>query len=181
MLLILQSNILSKMRTTIKQKPFKVQYWQFSGFDESLFSPVAKMEMLMDVSINKTNHSLFSARIAEDLTPKQGGVMLNSEGQRGEKETFGVRAAWLGFYGQRKTGCEGIVIMQHPSSRWFPSKWFTRDYGFMSPTPMYWPDDGEQTRLKKGETVRLKYRVLIFGGTPEEAGIQALYKQYASE
>ena len=140
-----------------------------------------EMEMLMDVSINKTNHSLFSARIAEDLTPKQGGVMLNSEGQRGEKETFGVRAAWLGFYGQRKTGCEGIVIMQHPSSRWFPSKWFTRDYGFMSPTPMYWPDDGEQTRLKKGETVRLKYRVLIFGGTAEEAGIQALYKQYASE
>ncbi|MBQ7181781.1 MAG: PmoA family protein [Bacteroidaceae bacterium] len=140
-----------------------------------------EMEMLMDVSIQKTNHSLFSARIAEDLTVRQGGVMLNSEGQRGEKDTFSARASWLGFYGRRKTGYEGIVIMQHPSSRWFPSPWFTRDYGFMSPTPMYWPQDGEQTVLKKGEVVRLKYRVLVFGGTPEEAGIQALYDKYASE
>ena len=140
-----------------------------------------EMEMLMDVSIQKTNHSLFSARIAEDLTVKQGGVMMNSKGQMGEKETFGSRAAWLGFYGQRKTGFEGIVIMQHPSSRWFPSPWFTRDYGFMSPTPMYWPEDGAQTFLKKGEVVRLKYRVLIFGGTPDEAGIQALYDAYAAE
>ena len=127
--------------------------------------------MLMDVTIKKTNHSLFSARIAEDLTVKQGGVMVNSDGQSGEKDTFGARAAWLGFYGRRQTGVEGIVIMQHPSSRWFPSPWFTRDYGFMSPTPMFWPEDGVQTVLKKGETVRLKYRVLVFGGTPEEAGI----------
>ena len=139
------------------------------------------MEMLMDVTILKTNHSLFSARIAEDLTVKQGGVMLNSEGQKGEKDTFGARAAWLGFYGQRKTGVEGIVIMQHPSSRWFPSPWFTRDYGFMSPTPMYWPEDGEQAVLKKGENVHLKYRVLVFGGTPEEASIKELYEHYKSE
>ena len=137
-----------------------------------------EMEMLMDVTILKTNHSLFSARIAEDLTVKQGGVMLNSEGQTGEKNTFGARAAWLGFYGQRKTGFEGIVIMQHPSSRWFPSPWFTRDYGFMSPTPMYWPEDGEQTRLRKGEVVHLKYRVLVHAGTPDEANIKALYEKY---
>ena len=140
-----------------------------------------EMEMLMDVTIKKTNHSLFSARIAEDLTVKQGGVMVNSEGQSGEKDTFGARAAWLGFYGRRQTGVEGIVIMQHPSSRWFPSPWFTRDYGFMSPTPMFWPEDGVQTVLKKGETVRLKYRVLVFGGTPDEAGIKALYQAYAAE
>ncbi len=139
------------------------------------------MEMLMDVTIQKTNHSLFSARIAEDLTVRQGGVMLNSEGKRGEKETFGARAAWLGFYGQRQTGYEGIVIMQHPSSRWFPSPWFTRDYGFMSPTPMYWPENDEKTILKKGEIVHLKYRVLVHGGKPEDIGIQALYEQYQLE
>ena len=140
-----------------------------------------EMEMLMDVSIGKTNHSLFSARIAEDLTVRQGGLMFNSEGQRGEKDTFSARAAWLGFAGQRKMGWEGIVIMQHPSSRWYPSPWFTRDYGFMSPTPMYWPEDGQKTVLKKGEVVRLRYRVLVFGGTPEEVNIKNLYEKYKSE
>lgn len=41
-----------------------------------------EMEMLMDVTILKTNHSLFSARVDADLTVKQGGVMINSEGKR---------------------------------------------------------------------------------------------------
>ena len=139
------------------------------------------MEALEDVKILRTNHSLFSARIADDLTVKQGGVMVNNLGDRGEQATFGVNASWMGFYGERKTGTEGIVIMQHPSNRWYPSKWFTRDYGFMSPTPMWWPEDGEATCLKKGETVPLRYRVIIHKGTPEEAGIQALFDKYTKE
>ncbi|MFR8358841.1 MAG: DUF6807 family protein [Parabacteroides sp.] len=53
-----------------------------------------EMEMLIDVTIQKTNHSLFSARVDPDLTVKQGGVMINSEGKQGEKGTFGVGAAW---------------------------------------------------------------------------------------
>lgn len=94
-----------------------------------------EMEMLMDVTIQKTNHSLFSARIDPDLTVRQGGVMINSEGKEGEKGTFGVGSSWIDCYGKRKTGTEGIAIMQHPSNKWYPSPWFTRDYGFISPTP----------------------------------------------
>lgn len=137
-----------------------------------------EMEMLMDVTIMTTNHSLFSARIAEDLTVKQGGVMINSEGGKGEKETFGKPSPWIDYYGFRKTGAEGIAILQHPSSKWYPSKWFTRDYGFMSPTPMNWPEDGNSTKLKKGEKVSLKYRVIVHGGTCEEANIKELFNNY---
>ena len=140
-----------------------------------------EMEMLMDVKIEQTNHSLFSARIAEDLTVKQGGTMQNNLGDKGEKETFGKGAPWLGFYGKRKTGVEGIVIMQHPSSKWYPSKWFTRDYGFMSPTPMYWPEKDNVTTLSKGEVVKQRYRVLVHGGTPTEAGIPQLFDAYSKE
>ena len=38
--------------------------------------------------------------------------------------------------GARGGVTEGIAIFQHPGNRWYPSKWFTRDYGFFSPTPM---------------------------------------------
>ncbi|MBR0534429.1 MAG: PmoA family protein [Bacteroidales bacterium] len=141
-----------------------------------------EMEMLMDVNIPTTNHSLFSVRMAEDLSVKQGGVMVNSEGQSGEKATFGQRAAWMDFYGKRQaTGFEGIAILQHPSNKWFPSPWFTRDYGFMSPTPMNWPEDGEATHLKKGEKVKLRYRVIVHGGTVDEAGISQIYEKYKAE
>lgn len=140
-----------------------------------------EMEMLIDVTIQKTNHSLFSARVDPDLTVKQGGVMINSEGKQGEKGTFGVGAAWIDCYGERKTGKEGIAIMQHPSNRWYPSPWFTRDYGFMSPTPMYWPENGKTTDLKKGEKIVLRYRVLIHKGDSQEAGIATLFEQYMKE
>ena len=140
-----------------------------------------EMEMLIDVTIQKTNHSLFSARVDPDLTVKQGGVMINSEGKQGEKGTFGVGAAWIDCYGERKTGKEGIAIMQHPSNRWYPSPWFTRDYGFMSPTPMYWSENGKTTDLKKGEKIALRYRVLINKGDSQEAGIATLFEQYMKE
>lgn len=140
-----------------------------------------EMEMLIDVEILKTNHSLFSARIAEDLTVKQGGTMVNSFADSGEKTTFGTPAPWMDFSGPRKTGYEGIAILQHPSSKWYPSKWFTRDYGFMSPTPMYWPEDDNSTKLAKGEKVCLKYRVLVHGGDVKDAKIADLFKAYCAE
>lgn len=140
-----------------------------------------EMEMLIDVTIQKTNHSLFSARIAEDLTVKQGGHLVNSAGDEGEKTTFGTPSPWMDYYGFRKTGFEGIAILQHPSSRWYPSRWFTRDYGFMSPTPMWWPENDKDTQLPKGERVSLRYRVLVHASTTEGAGIAALFDQYCKE
>lgn len=140
-----------------------------------------EMEMLMDVTIQKTNHSLFSARIDPDLTVKQGGVMINSEGKEGEKGTFGVGSSWIDCYGKRKTGTEGIAIIQHPSNKWYPSPWFTRDYGFMSPTPMYWPENEKTTELKKGDKINLRYRVLVHAGNSGEANIARLFEQYKKE
>ena len=140
-----------------------------------------EMEMLIDVTILKTNHSLFSARIDPDLTVKQGGVMINSEGKEGEKGTFGVASSWIDCYGKRKTGTEGITIMQHPSNKWYPSPWFTRDYGFISPTPMYWPENRETTDLRKGEKINLRYRVLVHAGDSKQAGIVQLFEQYKKE
>lgn len=140
-----------------------------------------EMEMLTDVTILKTNHSLFSARIEPDLSVVEGGVMINSEGNEGEKGTFGINSPWIDCYGKRKTGIEGIAILQHPSSKWYPSRWFTRDYGFISPTPMYWPADDKAVLLKKGEKIKLRYRVLVHAGSTQEAGIAARFEQYTKE
>lgn len=140
-----------------------------------------EMEMLTDVTILKTNHSLFSARIDPDLTPVQGGVMINSEGNQGEKGTFGVPSPWIDCYGERKTGVEGLAIMQHPSNKWYPSPWFTRDYGFISPTPMFWPANDKTTELKKGDKIALRYRVLVHAGDDKQAGIANLFNKYKGE
>ncbi|MEI6141328.1 MAG: PmoA family protein [Mariniphaga sp.] len=136
------------------------------------------MEMLIDVTIKKTNHSLFSARMAADLSVKNGGTMINAEGASSEKDTFGKPSPWIDFYGKRGNAIEGLAILQHPSNPWYPSPWFTRDYGFMSPTPMYWPQNGEVTSMKKGELLNLRYRVLVHGGSVTEAKIAELFESY---
>ncbi len=138
------------------------------------------IETLMDVHILKTNHSLFSARMAADLSVNNGGTMINAEGIKSEKGTFGKNSSWIDYYGKRGAILEGLVIMQHPSNPWYPSPWFTRDYGFMSPTPMYWPDNGTETFLKKGTRLILKYRVLVHAGTTTEADIAGQFERYKS-
>ena len=139
------------------------------------------MEMLMDVTILKTNHSLFSGRIDPDLAVTNGGTLVNAEGEKGEKETFGKRSAWMDYNGERMGGKEGMAILQHPSNKWFPSPWFTRDYGFYSPTPMYWPENDEKTELKKGEQIILRYRVIVHSGDEKEADIAGEFEKYKKE
>ncbi len=139
------------------------------------------LEMLMDVTILKTNHSLFSGRVDPDLAVINGGTMVNAEGETGEKATFGKPSAWMDYNGKRMGGKEGIAILQHPSNKWFPSPWFTRDYGFYSPTPMYWPENGETTEFKKGEKLRLKYRVIVHSGDEKEADIAGEFEKYSKE
>lgn len=139
------------------------------------------MEMLLDVVIEKTNHSLFSGRMDPDLAVINGGVMINAEGETGEKNTFGKSSFWMDCSGQRLGKTEGMAIMQHPSNEWYPSPWFTRDYGFFSPTPMYWPENDKNTLLKKGEEIKLRYRVLIHSGNHLEADIAQEFEKYKSE
>jgi hypothetical protein len=136
------------------------------------------MDILTDVHIKKTNHSLFSVRMAPDLAVTNGGTMINAEGMKSENETFGKTSPWMDYYGKRGKTIEGIAIMQHPTNPWYPSPWFTRDYGFMSPTPMYWPQNNEETFLKKGTVLKLKYRVIVHTGTTAEADIAGQFEKY---
>jgi len=142
------------------------------------------MQMLMDVTIGKTNHSLFSARMDPDLAVINGGTMINAEGNSGEKGkngTFGKHSAWMDYSGKRMGKIEGMAILQHPSNKWFPSQWFTRDYGFFSPTPMYWPENGKNITLKKGDQIKLRYRVIVHSGDYKEAKIAEEFEKYKKE
>jgi hypothetical protein len=139
------------------------------------------LEALIDVTIGKTNHSFFSVRMDPDLAPVMGGTMINAEGRSGEKDTFGQPSAWMVCSAQRTAGIvEGVALLQHPANRWAPSPWFTRDYGFMSPTPLFWPVDGTATRLAKGEKLLLRYRVLVFAGEPDRVDLARRFTAYAA-
>jgi hypothetical protein len=107
--------------------------------------------------------------------------LVSSEGAVGEAATFGKPAHWCAFYGRRLQAqdqpTEGIALLDHPKNPWAPCPWFTRDYGFISPMPFNWIE--QPWRLPAGQAVQLRYRVVLFAGTPEEAGITELSRSWA--
>ncbi len=135
---------------------------------------------VQDVQVTKTNHGLFSIRCATDISPWGGGALLSSEGAVGEEATFGKPARWCAYYGKRgpvQNGpVEGIALFDHSENPWNPCPWFTRDYGFISPMPFQWID--EPWRLDAGQSVRLKYKVAVFAGDPQEAELDKQYEQW---
>jgi hypothetical protein len=145
------------------------------------------LQALTDITVKQTNHGLFGVRCAPDLAPTGGGVLESSEGMKGEKATLGKPARWLAFYGKRaklkEEIVEGIAVFcpskaPHPTFEKCP--WFTRDYGNISPTPMLWLKEKnlEPFALPKGEELKLRYRVVAFGGTPQDAGLNDLWDEF---
>lgn len=131
-----------------------------------------------DVQFARTNHSLFSMRVATELSPRGGGTLENAAGHRGEADTFARKCAWCDFSGTIDGQVEGIAILDHPENASFPSSWFTRDYGFASPTPMYWLTD-EGWTLRKGESLSLRYRVVVHTGTAANADLAGIWRRWA--
>lgn len=145
------------------------------------------VKALTDVTVQQSNHGLFGVRCAPDLAPTGGGVLESSEGKKGQGSTEGAPARWMAFYGRRaklkEEIVEGIAVFcpskaPHPAFRDCP--WFTRDYGNISPTPMNWLQRREDNPfvLPKGEELKLRYRVVAFGGTPAEAGLNDLWEEF---
>lgn len=132
-----------------------------------------------DIEIKKAKHSLFALRAAPDISPAYGGTLLNAEGGEGAKGTYGKPAKWCTYFGNRKVQpdvVEGIAIMNHPTNFDGDCPWFTRNYGHLSPSPFNFLS--EPWRLAEGETLRLKYRVVLYAGTPADVGLDDLYDHW---
>ncbi len=138
-----------------------------------------RLKALIDVTILQTNHSLFSARMVPELNVPSGGTLINSEGKTGEKGTFAQPSSWCDFFGTRDGVTEGLAIFQAPNNPWYPCPWFTRDYGFFSPTPMQWLKDGHM-KIPQGQTLTLTYRVIVHSGDVKTAGIADRFTAYAA-
>lgn len=137
-----------------------------------------KLKALQDIEIGKAKHSFFAIRAASDVSCTYGGTLMNSEGGVGADGTYGKEARWCGFHGERagRSGTvEGIAVMTHPDNPWKPI-WFTREYGHLSPSPFNFLD--QPWRLKKGKSIELKYRVALHVGTPKEADLDGVYRQW---
>lgn len=93
------------------------------------------------------------------------GNYITSEGKAGDS-AWSTRAAWCKLYGKMGNDSVSITIIDHPSNINYPTFWHARGYGLFAANPL-----GEKVftngrseknlRLKKGETIRFYYRVIV--------------------
>ncbi len=133
-----------------------------------------------------TKEGSFGVRVAGTMNvdAKLGGKIVNSEGQT-DAGAWGKRAPWVDYYGPVQGEIVGIAIMNHPTSFRYPTYWHVRTYGLFTANPFGVRDftgdknaDGTYT-LPAGETMRLRYRVLLHVGDAKEGKVAESFQEYA--
>jgi len=136
------------------------------------------------LKIGDTKEGTFAIRVVKALQ-EPGGKMLNSEGKVGEEAIWGKRADWVDYSGVVAGEDLGIAIFDNPANIKHPTYWHARDYGLFAVNPFgehdFYKDpkrDGSVT-ISQGQSLTLRYRVLIHHGDAAEAHIAEAYRQYA--
>lgn len=139
-----------------------------------------EFQFKIDTTILNSNHALFSAEVMPEIAVHGGGQLTNAEGGQQEEGTFGVACDWCDYSGVLNGHREGIRIYQHPGNPGYPWPFFTRDYGFVSPTPMFWlPEEG--LRYKAGDKVFLKFLVLVHAGDVQEKSLELIHREWRGD
>ena len=175
--------LLTEARTmTFYAEPAK----RMIDFDITL-TPTAK------VIFGDTKEGTFAIRLAASLeeptheslaTPKRTGLMVDSEGRRGEPQVWGHRASWVDYFGEIDGEKLGIAILDHPSNPRHPTYWHSRSYGLFAANIFGLHDflndknaNGGMT-VEPGQPLRFRYRVIIHPGDSQAANIAEEFQKY---
>ena len=135
------------------------------------------------VVFGDTKEGAFAIRLADELTEKKTGHMINAEGKQGEKEVWGHRSNWVDYSGEIDGEKVGVAIFDSPSNPRHPTYWHSRGYGLFALNPFgqhaFDPSQPESHwTLAAGKSLHFRWRVVIHPGDAESAHIADLYKQW---
>lgn len=138
----------------------------------------------VDAKFADTKEGFFAIRLADSMTGKNGGLMTNAEGAQTEKNVWGKKSAWVDYDGTVDGQKVGVVIFNNPKNSADPPRWHSRDYGLFAVNPFGLKEFEPKAEgqggmdLKAGDTLRLRYRVVIHPGDYPKQKIEDLYKDY---
>ncbi|THU39659.1 hypothetical protein FAM09_14275 [Niastella caeni] len=96
------------------------------------------------------------------------GNYITSAGKEGDN-AWSTRAVWCKMYGKMKNDSISIAIIDHPGNINYPTYWHARGYGLFAANPLGEKiftngKSAKNLQLKKGESVRFVFRVVIDQG-----------------
>ena len=121
-------------------------------------------------------------RVQTPIEERYGGQILNAEGLKGEKGTYGKASDWCDYSGVMDNTLIGMTIMPDPKN--FRRSWYhTRKYGLIAANPFgrekVAGGEPSEVLVKKGEKFRLGFGIAIYSA-PKGSTIDrdAMYKDY---
>jgi hypothetical protein len=113
------------------------------------------------------------------------GDYRSAEGVEG-KEVWGTRCRWMKLSSEIKGEQIAIVIIDHPSNVGYPTYWHARDYGLFAANTLGQKifSEGKNEMnfsLKKDESVKFKYRLVVATENLTDDQINQLADEYAKK
>jgi hypothetical protein len=141
-----------------------------------------------EVTFGDTKEGTFGVRMAETLSvdAKRGGKIVNSRGEV-NGAAWGRAAPWVDYFGPLDGKTVGIAIFNHPDSFRYPTYWHVRTYGLFAANPFGLHDfpGGKKAngafKVARGESVTLRYRVLLHRGDETEGKVVERFSTYKEE
>jgi hypothetical protein len=138
----------------------------------------AAQDVVFGRDAKQAKEGSFAVRVCTELTRKGDApeMMSDALGNKGEKAVRAATAPWVDYSGEVGGKKLGVAVMDHPTSFRAPTNWHVRAYGLFAANP--WLVRGE-SRLAKGESITLRYRVYAHAGGPEDGQVAATYAGFA--
>jgi len=96
-----------------------------------------------------------------------------------DKDMLELATPWADVSYATKPGggkLSGIALFEHPSNPGYPHPgWILRHYGFLGQS---WPHTATH-EIKPGETVQLRYRMLVHRGDAKDGGVEKAFEAFA--
>lgn len=137
------------------------------------------------ITFGDTKEGSFAVRVNDQFSEKRGGQIRNSAGKKTEKECWGQLADWCDYSGKVDGQPCGLAIFDHPDNA--PRAcWHVRAYGLMAANPFGRAKSGfpamrgrtDLVKLQPGESLRLRYGVLLYAGEKAADEIQKEYEAF---
>lgn len=140
----------------------------------------SKQERLM---IGDTKEGFLGIRMDDDLRGQSGGLMVNAQGQSGEKECWGKAAAWVDYTGERDGKRIGVSLFDDPAN-FREGLYHVRNYGLFAISP-FGPgaySNGQEPEqpvvLTSKKPLKLRYGLYVHTGSAEQAKVGEIYAEF---
>jgi hypothetical protein len=123
-------------------------------------------------------------RMATPRAVVKGGRIINSDGLKNEAQVWGKQADWCSYAGMIDGRRSGVMLMPHPEN--FRRSWFhARDYGLLVANPFgrnaFTREEKSRIVIPKGQSLWLRFGVLVWSGEPDLGAAYRDYLQQAKE